>query len=152
MGYVMVPVPEEFVQEAMKMVIRLSQGDRFNDWDAEAIAQLFEDMPEMSKAVLSAVARGTLSEEGSVKEDVLARSLEHSIREVREIAREINTHAHDNAFGSVISITTSTETLPNGRTRDDRRFRMEEHVAQWVREAERDEAKRNPNPLLGSGG
>jgi hypothetical protein len=149
MGYVMVPVPEEFVQEAMKMVIRLSQGDRFNDWDQETIIQFFHELPETSKTVLSSVARASLGEEGSLNDEVLARSMEHSVREVRDIARDINTKAMDNSYARILEITTQTETLPNGRTRDDRRFAVAEHLAEWVREAEREELKNMPHPLLG---
>lgn len=152
MGYVMVPVPEEFVQEAMKMVIRLSRSDAMNEWDQDAISQLFHDVPEMSKALLSAVARGSLGEEQSVKEDVVARSMEHSVREIREVAKEINARAMDDAYGRIIAITTTTETLPNGRMRDERRFSMSTELAEWVREAEREEAKQAPHPLLGDDG
>lgn len=152
MGYVMVPVPEEFVQEAMKMVIRLSRSDAMNEWDQEAVTQLFHDVSEMEKAVLSAVARGSLGEEQSVREDIVARSMEHSVREIREIAREINSRATDDLFGRIIAITTTTETLPNGRMRDERRFSMSEELAEWVREAEREEAKQAPHPLLGDDG
>lgn len=151
MGYVMVPVPEEFVQEAMKMVIRLSQGDRFNEWDQETISQFFHELPETSKSVLSSVARASLSDEGSLNDEVLARSMEHSVREVRDIARSINTAAQDSAYVPLLSITTQTETLPNGRTRDDRRFSVAEHIAEWVREAEREELKNMSHPLLGEG-
>src|SRR5690606_9978966 len=124
---------EEFVQEAMKMVIRLSQGDRFNEWDQETISEFFHELPETSKTVLSAVARAVLGDEGSINDEVLARSMEHSVREVRDIARAINTQAQDNSYVALLTITTPTETLPNGRTRDDRRFGMAEHVAEWVR-------------------
>lgn len=147
----MVPVPEELVQEAMKMVIRLSQSDKMHEWDEESISQVFHDAPEMAKAVLSAVARGTLGEDGHVKEDELARSMEHSLREVRELARELNKNATDNAYGPVIGIQTTTETLPNGRTREERQLLMDPKIAEWVRAAEREELKQSPHPLLGEG-
>lgn len=131
------------------MVIRLSQSDRVNEWDEEAVAELFAGLNESSKSVLSAIARASLGEEGSIKEEVLARSLEHSMREVREIAKEINLSANDNAYASLVSLTISAEVLPNGRTVDDRRFSMADHIAEWVRNAEREEARSIGHPLLG---
>ena len=151
MGYVMVPVPEEFVEDAMKMVLRLSQSDRMNEWDEESVTALFNEATEMEKAVLSAVARGSLSDDESVREDELARSMEHTLREVREIAKALNERSIENDYGRLISIRTVTETLPNGRTREERRFAVQEHVAEWIREAERVEARNARNPLLGQG-
>ena len=151
MGYVMVPVPEEFVEDAMRMILRLSHSDRMNEWDEEAVTSLFNEATEMEKAVLSAVARGSLTEEESVKEEDLPRSMEHTLREVREIAKAINERAIENDYGRLIAIKSVTETLPNGRTREERRFAVQEHVAEWIREAERAEARSARNPLLGEG-
>lgn len=149
MGYVMVPVPEEFVQDAMAMVLRLSQSESMQEWDQEAVAEFFVELSETAKSVLSLVARASLDDEGSVKEDEVARSIEHSVREVREAVKATNAQASDNTFAPLITTKTTTETLPNGRTRDDRRLTMPDSIAEWVREAEREEARKLRNPLLG---
>ncbi len=144
----MVPVPEEFVQDAMAMVLRLSKTESMQEWDQEAISRFFLELPERAKAVVSAVARASMDEEGSAKEDAIGRSIEHSVREVRDIVKSANAQATDDMFGPIITTKTLTETLPNGRTRDDRRLSMPTHLAEWVREAEREEARSIRNPLI----
>ena len=59
MPYVMVPVPEEHVQEAMEAILRITRQAQLNPWDAESIDQFFRAEDEPSKALLTLVARAS---------------------------------------------------------------------------------------------
>ncbi|MDZ7673812.1 MAG: hypothetical protein U5K30_01900 [Acidimicrobiales bacterium] len=53
----MVPVPEDRVKDVMQFVVRIVNQDALEDWDEESIAQMFEDVDEPSRALLSTVAQ-----------------------------------------------------------------------------------------------
>ena len=61
MGFVMVPVPEEHVEEAMTMILRIAARARLKEWDQAALSGVFQELDEPSKSVLSAVTRATLA-------------------------------------------------------------------------------------------
>ena len=66
MGYVMVPVPEEHVEEAMEAVLRITRQSRLTPWDQDTMNAFFSELDESAKALLSLVARATAWSEMSV--------------------------------------------------------------------------------------
>lgn len=151
MGYVMVPVPEEHVEEAMQIILRITSRSRLEDWDAETVTTLFHEVDEPSRSVLSAVARGT-AETGSVADQAVADSIEFTQREVLGIVRELNERAGARTRPSLVMMQQEIETLPNGRTRERRKLSMDPMVAQQVKAAEQAELQAAPHPLLSEDG
>lgn len=151
MGYVMVPVPEEHVEEAMAMILRITRQARVEPWHAEAANALFLGVDEAGRAVLSAVARGTLKGTTVVASDV-ADSIELSQREVLGIVRELAEQVSEAGHPAPVIVVNASETLPNGRVREQRTLTMDPEVAELFRSAERAEAEAAPHPLLSGQG
>ncbi len=140
MPYVMVPVPEEHVEEVMSFVLRTVNRASMVPWDPESITRLFEEVDELSRALLSFVARATLAGKQPSHLDA-AKQVQLSGRETVAIMREINELGRADDHPIVISQRTVPEALPNGRSVDTQVFHMEEDVAELVREAERAELR-----------
>lgn len=151
MGFVMVPVPEEHVEEAMTMILRISARARLKDWDQEALSELFHSLDEPSKSVLSAVARATLAK-SSIDDVAVSEAIEFTRREVLGITRELNEQVNGLGYPPVVVIRNEVETLPNGRTREQRLFTMTAELAAMIREAEQEELRAAPHPLLSDQG
>ncbi len=147
MGFVMVPVPEEHVEEAMTMILRISARARLKDWDQAALSELFHGLDEPSKSVLSAVARATLGKQ-TIDDLAVSEAIELTRREVLGITRECNEEANGLGFPPAVVIRQDIETLPNGRTREQRLLTMTPELAAMVREAEQEELRAAPHPLL----
>jgi hypothetical protein len=151
MGYVMVPVPEEHVEEAMAMILRISAKARVIEWDQQSVDAVFHEVDEPSRSVLSATARSALSG-SSISDAAAAETIELTQREVLGIVREINEQARLAERPPIVTIVQEPETLPNGRVREQRKLVMEPEVAAFVREAERAELQAAPHPLLSGQG
>lgn len=151
MGYVMVPVPEEHVEEAMSLILRITARARQLPWDTEALEAVFEHADEPTKSVLSAVARSTLS--GTIVSDhSTADAIELPQRELLGIVRELNERAIADSRPPLIIVRQENEVLPNGRTREQRMLSMDHELATMVRDVERAELAANPHPLLSGDG
>jgi hypothetical protein len=151
MGYVMVPVPEEHVEEAMGMILRIASRARLAEWEQTEVIAMFEDVDEPTRSVLSAVARS--SNAGTTLSDhQIAESIEIPQRELLGIVRELNERAQAASRHPLILVQQDTEQLPNGRIREQRILSMDTELASLVREAERVERAANPHPLLGENG
>lgn len=151
MGFVMVPVPEEHVEEAMTMILRISARARLKEWDQGALSELFHGLDEPSKSVLSTVARAMLAKT-TIDDVAVAEAIEFTRREVLGITREINEQANALGYPPVVVVRQEVETLPNGRTREQRLFTMTTELASMVRGAEQEELAAEPHPLLGDRG
>lgn len=151
MGYVMVPVPEEHVEEAMQAVLRIASRARQTPWDQAGVTEVFLRVDEPTRSVLSTVARGA-SAGGSVADTKVAETIEFPQREVLGIVRELNEQVQNDGRSPLVLIKMDTEVLPNGRTREARLLLMDAEVAALVAQAERDEASASPHPLLGGAG
>ena len=149
MGFVMVPVPEEHVEEAMTMILRISARARLKDWDQAALSELFHQLDEPSKSVLSVVGRATLAKKAI---DGLNNKVVNGRPEVLGITRELNEQANASGYPALIVVRQEVETLPNGRTREQRLFSMTTELALLVREAEQEELRAAPHPLLSDQG
>ena len=148
MPYIMVPVPEEHVTEAMQLVIRLVARASVEPWDEASITALFAEVDEASRFVLSAVARGTIAK-GQISDSEVARAIELGQREILGITRELNETATKQAHPPLISVQSISETLPNGRVKEQRVLAMPRDIADIVRIAERSEQTALPHPLIG---
>ncbi len=151
MGYVMVPVPEEHVEEAMTLILRIAARSRQVPWDQEAVEAVFQEADEPTKSVLSAVSRAVAAGTTPVDHQ-LAESIELQQREVLGIIRELNELAAAQGRPPLVIVRMETVTLPNGRTREQRILDMNAEVTPLLREAERAELEANPHPLLGDRG
>lgn len=138
MGYVMVPVPEEHVEEVMRAILRLSSQARQLPWDEDSVTEFFHNADEAWKALISTVARGVIAT-GSMPDDKTAQAIEVTTREITGILRELNEHATDESRPHLIFSRMETEVLPNGRVREKRVFWMPPELAVAVRDAERAE-------------
>lgn len=151
MGYVMVPVPEEHVEEAMTMILRIASRARLVAWDKDGVLTMFAEVDEPTRSVLSAVSRSSLAGT-SLSDHQIAESIEIPQRELLGIVRELNERAQAGARFPLVIVRQETEVLPNGRTREQRILGMDTELASYVRDAERAELAANPHPLLSDRG
>jgi hypothetical protein len=146
MPYVMVPVPEEHVQDVMQFVVRLSSQASVEPWNEETIAQLFEDIDEPARALLSAVAKGVIGGNPLSEADAAA-IIGMTWREVAGIVRELNDVAAAASHPALLSRRPITATLPNGRTRDVRALTLDDDIAHLVHAADRAQLLADGHPL-----
>jgi hypothetical protein len=138
MPYVMVPVPEEHVQDVMQFILREVAKASIEPWDDASISQLFHEVDEASRSLLAYTARASISDT-EITEAQAAEMMQLRTREVIAIVRELNEEAGKANRPSLVTARTLTETLPNGRTREQRVLSMSDEVAGLVRDAERAE-------------
>jgi hypothetical protein len=138
MPYVMVPVPEEHVQDVMQFILREVAKASIEPWDDASISQLFHEVDEASRSLLAYTARASMSGT-DITELQAANVMQLSAREVSGIVRELNAEAAKANRPGLVTARTVTETLPNGRTSDKRVLSMSDEVAPLVRDAERAE-------------
>ena len=146
MPYVMVPVPEEHVQDVMQFVVRLMSQASVEPWNEETIAQLFEEIDEPARALLSAVAKGVISGTPLTEGDAAA-VIGMTWREVGGMVRELNDAAAAGGHPALLSRRSLSATLPNGRTRDVRGLALDDEVAQLVHAADRAQLLAEGHPL-----
>ena len=132
----MVPVPEEHVVDVMQHVARLVAEASVVPWDDDAVIELFDEVDEASRSVLSLVARTTAAGTEVSDEDA-ATTLELKVREIRAIVRQINELAQRTKREPVLALRETPVVLRNGRTVQRRLFAMSEAVARTIRAHER---------------
>lgn len=148
MPYVMVPVPEEHVQDVMQFVLREVAKASQEPWDEESVSEAFHEVDEAGRSLLAYTARAALGGT-DITEAQAADMMQLRSREVAGIVRELNELATKANRPSLVVTRTVTETLPNGRTTEKRVLVMSEEVAPFVRAAERTELSNVPPPLAG---
>lgn len=146
MPYVMVPVPEEHVEDVMQFVLREVAKASLEPWDEESVSALFHEIDEASRSLLAYAARAVMTGK-ELKESEAADLLQLRQREVVGIMRELNERASKANHPALVTTRIVTETLPNGRTTEKRVLWMSDEVAPLVRNAERDELAEVPSPL-----
>jgi hypothetical protein len=146
MPYVMVPVPEEHVQDVMQFVLREMARAALEPWDEESISALFHEVDEASRSLLAYVARATLSG-ADIAEAEAADMMQLRQREVAGILRDLNERAAKASRPPLMGARTITETLPNGRAIDKRVLWISDELAPIVRNAEKAELADVPSPL-----
>lgn len=132
----MVPVPEEHVVDVMQHVARLVARASVIPWDDEGVQELFDEVDEASRSVLSLVARSAASGKDVSEEDA-AKAIELNVREVRSIVRDINEVAQRDKREPVLALREASVLLRNGRTVQRRMFSMSDAVARAIRAHER---------------
>jgi hypothetical protein len=150
MSYVMVPVPEDCVQEVMQHIVRLMNQAALEDWDESAVTKLFELVDEPTRALLSTVAVAVRGG-GARSLDEASAIVELNPRELMGLLREVNEIAGEESRRPLLVQRIVTETLPNGRTRDVRVLAMDDDVADLVYAADRAHLLGQEHPL-GPGG
>ena len=146
MPYVMVPVPEEHVQDVMQFVLREVAKASLEPWDEESVSKLFHEVDEESRSLLAYVARAVTGAK-ELSEAQAADLLQLRQREVAGLLRDLNERAAQANRPSPVSTRTVTETLPNGRTSERRVLWMSEELAPLINSAERAELAGVPKPV-----
>ncbi len=146
MTYVMVPVPEDHVEDVMQLILRLKARAALKDWDPDAVSSFYDDVDEDCRSVLSFVARGVINREEFALGDV-ATMVELNVRETNGIVREINEIASEREHPAPIGHRMVTEVLPNGRTQEKQILAIEPELAVMVQDAERADLLSDADPL-----
>lgn len=146
MEYVMVPVPEEHVVDVMLHVSRLVARASVVPWTDEAVAELFDEVDEASRSVLSLVARSTAAGKEVSDEDA-ADALELNVREIRAITRDVSEVAQRSKHEPMLALRETSVLLRNGRTVQKRLFTMTEAVARAIRAHERSSVTVDADPV-----
>lgn len=146
MPYVMVPVPEEHVQDVMQFVVRLASQASVEPWTQEAVAQVFEEIDEPARALLSAVAKGVINGKPLNEGDASA-IIGMNWREVAGMVRELNEMAASRSHPALVGRRSLTVTLPNGRTREVRALIIDDEIAGLVHAADRAQLLADGHPL-----
>lgn len=134
--YVMVPVPEEHVVDVMQHVARLVARASVVPWDDEAIAAVFDEVDEPTRAVLSLAARATSAHKDLTDEDA-ATAVELNVREIKAIVRDLQEVSVREKREPILALRESTVVLRNGRSVQKRLFTMTDAVARAIRAHER---------------
>ena len=146
MPYVMVPVPEEHVEEVMKFVLAAKERASLDPWDAESVGKLFLEVDEPTRSLLSFVARAALEGVELAEIDAAGR-IQLTPRETAGIMSDLNNLTREMARPSLVGSRTVTDRLPNGRTTTKRVLTMTTDIAGFVRAAEDAELSAVPHPL-----
>jgi hypothetical protein len=146
MPYVMVPVPEEHVQDVMQFILREVAKASLEPWDEASVSQLFHEVDEASRSLLAYTARASLGGK-DITEAQAADRMQLRQREVAGIVRELNERAGKADRPALLVTRTVTETLPNGRTTEKRVLSISDEVAPLVGTAERAELADVASPL-----
>jgi hypothetical protein len=146
MPYVMVPVPEEHVQDVMQFILREVAKASLEPWDDGSISALFHEVDEASRSLLAYTARASQAGK-DITEGQVADMMQLRQREVAGIVRELNDRAGKASRPALLVTRTITETLPNGRTTEKRVLVMADEVAPRVRKAEQAELADAPSPF-----
>ena len=136
MDYVMVPVPEEHVVDVMLHIARLVAKASVVPWTDDAVAELFDEVDEASRSVLSLAARSTAAGK-ELNDEEAAESLELNVREVRDIVRDLTEIGTRSKREPMLALRDASVVLRNGRTVQRRLFVMTESVARSIRAHER---------------
>ena len=145
MPYVMVPVPEEHVQDVMQFILREVARASLEPWDEDAISTLFHDIEEEGRSLIAYVARAIASGK-EISEAEVAALLQLRPREMAGLVRDINERAAQANRPNLVFARMVSETQPNGRTTEKRVLAMSDELAPLVREAERADSPTRRRP------
>lgn len=150
MAYVMVPVPEDQVQEVMQFVLRLMARAAVTPWDEQSLEALYADVDEPSRALLAAVADATIA--GSpIDEQEAANTIQLNRRELAGIVRDVNEQAQEAGHPILLQRRSVSKVLPNGRTTEVRVLLMPDDIAPLVRRLDRAHLLADLDPAGDSG-
>jgi hypothetical protein len=149
MQYVMVPVPEEHVEEVMQFILRAIARASIEPWDAESVTQVFHQIDEEARSLLAFVARAA-SDGSDLDAAEAARKIQLTVRESLGIMNDLNAIRREVNRPTLINARMVTDRLPNGRVTEKRVLNMDPEVAELVKAAEQEELRNAPNPLGGA--
>ena len=136
MPYVMVPVPEEHVEAVMQFVLRAIARASIGPWDKDLINELWSEIDESSRSLISFVARASASGNELDVADA-ARKLQVTPRETNAIVVELNNLARDKDRLTLLNARNVTERQPNGRMTEKRVLQIDPEIADIIREVEK---------------
>jgi len=146
---VMVPVPEEHVEDVMQFILRAIARASIVPWDEASLGETYHEVDETTRSLLAFVARAE-AEGKELDSGTAARQIQMSPREVNGILNELQTMTRDSNRPPLVVVRVATQRLANGRTTEQRVVSMEPEVADLVRAVERAElaqAKESLDPL-----
>ena len=146
MPYIMIPVPEEHVEDVMQFTLRAIAQAAIEPWDTESITQIYGEVDEATRSLLAFVARASFDGEELAAADA-ARRIQLTVREAVGIINELNTLTREAKRPSLIVARNVPERLPNGRITEKRVFQMAPEVAELVQAAEQAELSGSHDPL-----
>jgi hypothetical protein len=149
MPYVMMPVPEEHVEEVMQFILRAIAKASIEPWDADSINAVYTDVDEASRSLLAFVARAAVDGRELIDADA-ARKIQMTVRETAGIMNELNILTRDSNRPALINVRVASERQPNGRVTERRVLQMDADVADFVRAAEQAEIGGATDPLAGA--
>jgi hypothetical protein len=147
MPYVIVPVPEEPVQDVMQFVLRELAKASQEPWDEGSVSELFQEVDEAGRSLLAYTARASMSGT-DVREPQAAEMMQLRQREVSGLPGDLNERAAKTNHPALVITCTLTETLPHGRNTERRVLSMSDEVASLVWNGERAELGHAPTPLI----
>lgn len=136
MPYVMVPVPEEHIEAALKFVMNAIKRDSIEDWDESSIADLLASLDEASQVVLTAAAGGVVGS-GAITTQDAAEAAGISTREAAAIVRELNVRALDLNRPLVILLDETEREGDDGARQVVATMTMAPQIAKLVHDADR---------------
>lgn len=128
------------------MILRITARARLRDWDQAAMNELWAKTDEGTRSVLSIASRATIAKK-ALSDIEASERIELTRREVLGIVREVNEVANTMGCRPVVVVRNEIETLPNGRTQEQRLLTMEMELALLVRDAEQAELRASGGPL-----
>jgi hypothetical protein len=149
MPYVMVPVPEEHVEDVMQFILRAIARASIEPWDEDSIGRVFLEVDEAARSLLAFVARAA-ADGSDLDAAEAARKIQLTVRESLGIMNELNVISRDENRPVLITVRMVADRLPNGRVTEKRVLNMEPEVAELVRAAEQAELRDAVDPLGGA--
>jgi hypothetical protein len=146
MPYVMVPVPEEHVEDVMQFILRAIARASIKPWDPDSVSRVFFEVDEAARSLLAFVARAA-ADGSDLDAAEAARKIQLTVRESLGIMNELNVISRDENRPNLITARMVTDRLPNGRMSEKRVLNMEPEVAELVRAAEQAELRDAGDPL-----
>jgi len=146
MPYVMMPVPEEHVEEVMEFILRAIAKASIEAWDADSITALYNEVDEATRSLLAFVARDA-ADGGELIDAEAARRIQMTVRETAGIMNELNTRTRETNRPVLIHVRLVSERQVNGRTTDRRVLQMDPDVAAFIRAAEQAELRDAKDPF-----
>jgi hypothetical protein len=134
----MVPVPDEHVEAVMQFILRSIAQASIEDWDASSLTDLWNEVDEATRSLLSFTARAAAAGEELDSTDA-ARQMQLTPREALAIVNELIILSRNANRPSLVVPRATVERRANGRTVERRVFSMTPEVADLVREVERAE-------------
>jgi hypothetical protein len=146
MPYVMVPVPEEHVVDVMQYVTRLIVEASREEWDPDAVEELFLEADEGARSLLSVVASAALSGKELAAGDAV-KKLELRMRDLAELLAPLEAAARQANRRPLFEMQPGERQGPGGRKVKVHNIVMKRDVAEMVRTAELKAREVEPHPL-----